>query len=213
MTPNHRSNSAGRGITARAPPGQQFRHRPKSPQNPHGKHAGGQGRLHVDGRIAHVQKAVRGQVHDGGDLQRRGRIGLARHPVPLAQHRLEREPGKVLADTGLGEHVGLVREHRQPHVARHQFRQQLVDPVVGMCLDVPAFRVRLAEIFRTGGQYLVAASLARQRPLEQHAHTLADELAIGIQGMRGKVDAGPGRDSQPRQCRPACRAGCRRDRR
>ncbi|KAJ3058657.1 hypothetical protein HK102_010377, partial [Quaeritorhiza haematococci] len=136
----------------------------KSPTGSHGEHAGSIRRRHVDRGVPEIQDLGGIQAEGFGELERSGRVGLARRPLAMSQYDGERPVGEIV-------------RHASP-------REEIRDPRIEPSRDVPAVSVEATER-RDAGRHgdSVERRVWRERPLKEHGHSVADEPPIGLDRM------------------------------
>ena len=161
--------------------------RAESPSDPRGAYAGRGGRLHVDARVAYVERLFARCARDGEDLLDDGRIGFERHVGPLSEHRDEAGVGEEDPDQLLGARLKLVRGHGEVDAAPCQFGDRLRNACVGAGVAVDAVGVVPYEVGAHERHVFGRAQRLGQRPLHEAHDAVADERAVLFEGVLRKA--------------------------
>lgn len=172
--------------------GEEFVGGAEAPECAEGKHAGGDGGLHVGGGVADVEEFGGGNGHGLGDVESGLGIGLVREAGGGAHDDLEVMAGEDFLDALDRERMGFVGEDGEPESLGGGGVEEFGDAGVGTGLGVPDSRVLGVIGFHALVEDGLGAGVRREGAEQEVLDAVADEVAVGIDGMCGITECGEG---------------------
>ena len=165
----------------------------EAPCDADGEHACGGGGFHVGAGVADEGDGGGREVEGGGDFEGGGWVGFAGDGVALAEGGLKVVGGEVVGDALEGEVVRLVGEDGDGDAGGGEGAEGVVDAGVGFGFEVPAAGVGfLIEVEDGGDGGGVVLDVSGEDALDEDVHAVADEGAVGFDGVGGEACGGEG---------------------
>jgi len=159
---------------------------PDGARRMHPRQAGG---VHVDARVAEEDEPVRRDAERGGDLDRRGGVGLERHARAGAGHKIEAPFPQRGGDVFARAVVGLVREDRETAAAGAQRVEEAGHPGIRFRLRVPPGRVLPPHPLHAARDRLRVAVAGRHGAEDEMLEPVPHEAPVRIRRVAGESRA------------------------